>query len=228
MKEQLERDLSLKACRKLVLMTLLAVAFCMFAMQVADLPVARWLQAHAPKGSWPYRIAVNIGGFGRGHFYIVPALICAWVWWRRRNLARVRASLLVTVTWAASGVAGLMLKHVFGRCRPSEFFLHGDYGFRWFEADRPHTSFPSGHCTDVFAQAALMWVMFPGWRPVWAAWALLMALSRVASQNHYLSDTIAGAILGVAVAWCVRQGFVRKGWYAASAARDRQIVNKEG
>jgi membrane-associated phospholipid phosphatase len=204
---------SLTSYWKPALVALLVTVACLIGFQWFDLPVARWMHTHAPKGSWPYQVAVNISGFGRGHFYIVPSLICAWVWWRRRNLARVRASLMVTATWAASGLSGLWFKHIFGRCRPSQYFTANEYGFRWFEADRPHTSFPSGHTTDVFAAAALLWVMFPRWRPVWAAWALLMALARVVSQNHYPTDTIAAAALGVAVAWSVRAGFVRQGWY---------------
>ncbi len=207
---------------RFVLVVLLVAVVCVDAIQSFDLPVALWLQAHAPKGSWPYLIAGGISFFGKGHFYIVPSLICACVWWRRHNAARVRASLLVTATWVASGLSGLLLKSLFGRCRPSQFFKLDEYGFRWFQTDRRYTSFPSGHSTDVFAAAALLWVMFPRWRPVWAAWALLMAASRVVSQNHYLSDTIAGAALGATVAWCVRTAFVRKGWYGItpSAATD--------
>jgi membrane-associated phospholipid phosphatase len=194
---------------------LLTAAGCVAGIQLLDLPVAVWLHAQAPRGSGLYHAAVQISGFGRGHFYIVPALLCACVWWRRRNPARLRAALLVAAAWAASGLSCLALKGLFGRCRPSQYFTANEYGFRWFQTDRHYTSFPSGHSADVFAVAALLWLMFPRWRPVWAAWSVLMAASRVVSQNHYLSDTVAGAVLGVFVAWGVRTVFVRRGWYAA-------------
>lgn len=194
-------------------------AVCLIGMRWVDLPLALWMHAQTPKGSWPYLIAVNISGFGRGHFYIVPSLICAYVWWRRRNLVRMRASLLITGTWAVSGLSGLFFKHLFGRSRPSQYFAVQEYGFNWLQSDRPHTSFPSGHTTDVFAIATLLWLMFPKWRPVWMVWALLMALSRLVSQNHYLTDTIAAAALGITVAVCMRRGFIRIGWYTANGMR---------
>jgi membrane-associated phospholipid phosphatase len=221
----MKRQKGLKRNPRTILAVLLAVALCLFVIARLDLPLACWVHAHAPRGSAAYRLAVIISGFGRGHFYIIPSLVCAAVWWRRRDLARVRASLLVTATWAASGVAGLAFKHLLGRSRPSEYFPHGEYGFFWFEPGRPHASLPSGHTTDVFAAAALLWGMFPAWRPAWAAWALLMAASRVVSRNHYLADTIAGACLGVAVAGCVRAAFVRRGWYAAAGVAEKSCAS---
>ena len=48
-------------------------------------------------------------------------------------------------------------------------------------------------------------VLVVGWGPAWLVpimliWAPLVTLSRVAMDLHYLSDALAGAILGVLIA----------------------------
>ena len=47
-------------------------------------------------------------------------------------------------------------------------------------------------------------VLVVGWGPAWLVpvmliWAPLVTLSRVAMDLHYLSDALAGAVLGIAV-----------------------------
>ena len=72
----------------------------------------------------------------------------------------------------------------------------GEWGSIYRSID-PH-SFPSGHA----ARAGLLAVIFLGLGPAWlglllAVWAPLVSLARVATGVHYLSDVIAGALLGI-------------------------------
>jgi undecaprenyl-diphosphatase len=65
-----------------------------------------------------------------------------------------------------------------------------------YRSTDPH-SFPSGHA----ARAILIGVLAIGLGPGWLAillgvWAPLVALARVAMGLHYLSDIVAGAVLG--------------------------------
>ena len=83
------------------------------------------------------------------------------------------------------------LKQVIRRERPQ-----GEWGGIYRAID-PH-SFPSGHAT----RAALLAVCAIGLGPAWlglllAVWAPLVSLARVATGVHYLSDILAGALLGV-------------------------------
>jgi undecaprenyl-diphosphatase len=71
----------------------------------------------------------------------------------------------------------------------------GEWGQVYRKTD-PH-SFPSGHA----ARAALLAVLAIGLGPPWlglllAVWAPLVMLARVAMGVHYLSDVLAGALLG--------------------------------
>ena len=93
---------------------------------------------------------------------------------------------------ASLAVIVLILKLLVRRRRPA-----GEWGAIYRNTD-PH-SFPSGHA----ARAALLAVLLCAWGPSWAAplavaWAPLVSLARVALGVHYLSDVVAGGILGLA------------------------------
>lgn len=85
----------------------------------------------------------------------------------------------------------MAIKFMFRRSRPP-----GEWGSIYRNTD-PH-SFPSGHA----ARAAMLAVIAVAIAPLWAAiglsiWAILVSLSRIFTGMHYLSDVIAGILLGV-------------------------------
>lgn len=88
----------------------------------------------------------------------------------------------------------MALKFSIRRKRPE-----GDWGAIYRNTD-PH-SFPSGHAARAFLIALLASLLGPVWLAVllWI-WAPLVCLARVAMGVHYISDVIAGAIMGVLVA----------------------------
>jgi len=61
-------------------------------------------------------------------------------------------------------------------------------------------SFPSGHAMNAFAAAALVSVHVSAAGPLAFAAAASVAASRVVLQLHYVSDVVAGAVLGSALA----------------------------
>lgn len=74
----------------------------------------------------------------------------------------------------------------------------GEWGSIYRSTD-PH-SFPSGHA----ARAAMLAVMAIGLGPapfavLLAVWAPLVSLARVAMGVHYISDVLAGTVLGAAI-----------------------------
>jgi len=112
-----------------------------------------------------------------------------------------RWALLVTwlATVAVSEVAIGALKVWYDRARPPDALV-----------ETSGASFPSGHATAGAATAvALVIVLFaPGeHRRVWevraAIFAFVMALSRAYLRAHWLSDVVAGALLGAATAVAV-------------------------
>ena len=85
----------------------------------------------------------------------------------------------------------LVIKFSIRRQRPE-----GDWGAIYRNTD-PH-SFPSGHA----ARTAMLTVLAFAFGPVWLGvvfvlWTLLVSLARVCMGVHYLSDILAGILLGI-------------------------------
>ncbi|MBN2149417.1 MAG: phosphatase PAP2 family protein [Anaerolineales bacterium] len=105
-------------------------------------------------------------------------------YWKTRALAFGVCILVLAVLVLA-------VKFTVRRRRPE-----GNWGAIYRQTD-PH-SFPSGHA----ARALLLAVMAVGLGPVWLGivlllWAPLVGLARIAMGVHYISDVVAGSLLGV-------------------------------
>jgi len=87
----------------------------------------------------------------------------------------------------------MALKFSIRRRRPE-----GEWGAIYRNTD-PH-SFPSGHAARAFLIAIVASFLGPVWLAIalWV-WAPLVSLARVAMGVHYVSDVIAGAIVGIIV-----------------------------
>lgn len=151
----------------------------------------------------------------------VPLLATGWLVWRldRQNGRSVVLRLVLAVVMAGA-VSGLA-KSLVGRHRPEPF-----RGQTWREAwidvgfaDRSskQQSFFSGHATAAFAVATIIGTCYPPVRPVVYTLAAGCAASRVASQQHWLSDVCVGGIAGMALGWALLPARLRRG------RRDRRL-----
>lgn len=77
---------------------------------------------------------------------------------------------------------------------------------RWRPDHSDQRSFPSGHSANAFAMSTALArrygrrVGVPGY-----ALAALTPLARIQGRHHYLSDVVAGGVLGVAAGWAVSE-----------------------
>lgn len=102
------------------------------------------------------------------------------------------------------------LGDVFGRYWPETWTQDnpslvgtGTYGFHPFQRGDDIGSFPSGHACRILAFAAVWVIAMPGNRTVQVIAIVLcapMLLSLVAMNYHFVSDVIAGSVLGGIVA----------------------------
>jgi undecaprenyl-diphosphatase len=131
-------------------------------------------------------LAVFFAHSGDSWFWLT-ALLAAWFFsasaWKRWEVVEFFGIL---------GLAGVVLaiKFMVKRERPA-----GDWGGIYRSTD-PH-SFPSGHAARAFLIAVVATPLAPAWLVIllWI-WAPLVSLARVAMGVHYLSDVVAGALLG--------------------------------
>lgn len=133
-----------------------------------------------------------------GHFIFVSVVaVFLWV----LHPASWRASAMLGLAATAAGTINFVIKWIVGRSRPvvviDTFALDplrgGLLGF-WHQNN---LSFPSGHSCVAFATAACLSYLVPRGKWAFFVGATLVALERVAELAHYLSDTVAGAAVGL-------------------------------
>jgi len=111
---------------------------------------------------------------------------------RHLGLAMLAANLL-------SHLPVQLLKRLVARARPSDA-----NGVPLALVDLPDPfSFPSGHAAAATAVAVTASLAYPWIAPEALPLAFLVAMSRVTLRVHYLSDVVAGAILGLGGALAV-------------------------
>lgn len=199
-----------------VALVLVAVPFALLLFLVQDKwrPLARAdagarddLHSYAV-GHGPFVTAMNtLSTLGSAPVYIaVFAVVVGWLLWRRLP----RLALFVVVTVAGSSLLNQVVKVAVDRSRPvlPDPVAHAN-----------GMSFPSGHAQSaVVAYSVLLLVFLPvlrgTWRPTAVAVAVLMVLgigfSRVALGVHYVSDVLAGYVLGGA--WVLAMAAAFNAW----------------
>lgn len=89
-----------------------------------------------------------------------------------------------------------VLKHSFKRRRP----FHVVQALAPLLQPSDEFSFPSGHTTAAFMVACLISVFFPAASALAFSWASLIGMSRVMLRVHFISDVMAGVLLGTGIA----------------------------
>jgi undecaprenyl-diphosphatase len=139
-----------------------------------------------------HRLALVFNYLGRG---LGRALCLAGIGLLLAVLGRWRALVAFAVAEAVTPIASNLTKHLVDRPRPPHSLLHVT-----------GSSFPSGHAAYAAATAVTLVLVLarPGRRGIWWAVAALavagMAWSRTYLQVHWLTDAVAGAVLGAGVA----------------------------
>jgi membrane-associated phospholipid phosphatase len=130
---------------------------------------------------------------------------------RERFLAWSLVPAFVFLSVLLSGLVADIVKILVGRTRPKLLFADGSFAVTGLTFRSDHWSFPSGHVTNVAGLAAALTMLWP--RHVAAYWLFvaLIALSRIATTQHFLSDTIGAAYLAALVTAYIRGVFARSG-----------------
>lgn len=144
--------------------------------------------------------ARRVTPFGGGRAMQVSALLIGTGWLMHNdNVFGAGRDSLEAELWAA-GLVTPILKDTFGRARPNT--NEGTWRFHGFTTNNARESFPSGHATNAFAAATAISAHSDGWLVPTIAYSIAtgVACSRVNDRAHFVSDVVAGALIGRAVA----------------------------
>jgi membrane-associated phospholipid phosphatase len=190
-----------------------------------------------------FEVITELGDSG---LYLVPAgvaiIALAFVapTSRRLDAALRQISLrlgFLFVAVAGTGIAANIVKRSVGRLRPHHLAEGATIEIDPFAWATKTESFPSGHATTAAALAAILVLLYGRKGVPWAlVLMVLVGLSRVVVGAHFISDVVAGTLLGwLGTVWfarfLARRGLVfrtsptgalaPKGSYAAKALRSR-------
>jgi undecaprenyl-diphosphatase len=191
-----------------------------------DQPIARAMAGMDPR---ILRIARFVTWFGQGGVVLYPtgilvvlglAVNLALPDLARRLEGPLRRSASIFIIVAAAGLADDALKIVFGRARPYLWLAGDDSGFGFIRYSAKFASFPSGHTTTSMAAAAVFSMLLPRARPWFFLAAGMIGLSRIVLNSHYLSDVIAGALLGLTLAYGVGKWLEKLGLLPSRTPQD--------
>ena len=178
-----------------------------------DHPLGKWLQQNPFYGE--IHKIINCGEWFGYTVGTVQVLLAVYVLDRanRRKILRVAACSLI------SGLAVMLVKMVVCRVRPKMFDFSNTIdqtftGLNFFtKMSSVHQSFPSGHTAAAVGLALGLSWLYPHGRKLFAFLAAWVALQRLVSQSHYLSDTICGAMIGFLIAEALLPHGPLAGWF---------------
>ncbi len=150
--------------------------------------VNRW---HAPRWVRMWMLYATRGGDG-------------WLWWSLGAVILVFggperfAALLSALLAVGIGILlFLRVKKATGRKRPGTYEPHA-----WADLLPPDQfSFPSGHTITAFAVAVSLSRFYPDLAIGLLFCSFSVAASRIMLGMHFLSDVVAGALIGTGLAW---------------------------
>ncbi len=211
-----DRRLVLRLALGLAAAIVLGVPFLLLALLVRDnwsplidldTSVANRMHVVAVDHHWLVTLLKAISDvFDPITFRVVTTILAALLFWRGRR--RLAIWTLVTI-WGAA-LLGVLLKVVVNRARPDLVDA---------VATAPGRSFPSGHALNSTVGCAVLLLLVTPllsrwWRAVAIAVAILIplvvAFARVGLGVHYLSDVVAGMLLGLG--WVVVTAAAFEAW----------------
>jgi membrane-associated phospholipid phosphatase len=129
-----------------------------------------------------------------------PGLQKSWA----RNL------LFICTAGAVAIIIGGGLKYLLGRYRPVMLFEHNLYGLHFFSSHWAENSTPSGHTLRAFSLLTALSLLHRRAAALFLSLAAVIGASRVVLADHYPSDVLFGAFIGIFTAlWTYKYFFMK-------------------
>jgi membrane-associated phospholipid phosphatase len=185
-------------------LVVLAASLLLFAV-LFDAPVRALSESLDPSVKATLRVVTGFGnsawplGIGIALLVILELLRRSPATIQKDDLTTLRSFVLLAMASVAlSGFVASLTKHMIGRIRPSTEADAMVLEFSLMAFRAGWAAFPSGHATTAMAAATALALCFP--RHSWALLTIgsLAALSRALIGVHWVTDCLAGMMLGAA------------------------------
>jgi membrane-associated phospholipid phosphatase len=121
---------------------------------------------------------------------------------KHKNVRSPYARFFHLIGWTVplSYLLKTILKFVFGMTNTRAWLVNkADYGFHWFHGNGNYSGFPSGHMA-IFTVMVIAFIrFFPRFRIAGLFLLLMLAAALIVTDYHFLSDVIAGILLGLMI-----------------------------
>jgi len=169
-----------------------SVAFFVYNHHINSIEIFRWLTYPPPEIQNWSALAMTI-------------LIVRRAWGPFQRWQKVL--LVACISLIVADNFRISLGDVFGRYWP-QTWTHdnpsligtGTYGFHPFERGDDIGSFPSGHACRILGFVGVWMIAMPSTRVIATLLSVPMLVSLVATDYHFVSDVIAGSVLGALIA----------------------------
>ncbi|MEK6628484.1 MAG: phosphatase PAP2 family protein [Bdellovibrionota bacterium] len=143
------------------------------------------------------------------HYFLLAliGIVFSWLVYPRSQYLKLKITAAQNMNiyqWSVFSVRALLfigislniLKFIIGRQRPhsaAEFF---NLNFEMFTFNSHWHSFPSGHSQVMFTVATIALLIWPKQKYIFLSLAGIFALTRITIHQHFLSDILAGGMIG--------------------------------
>jgi len=170
--------------KRILLITIIGSILTALAFSLDQFIFGQITKLHTPFLDVPATLITN--------FFLIAVLLVVIPFIVLVRQKKVHASIILLMSYVTGIVVSFILKLIIAQPRPLETTLYPIINIASY-------SFPSMHATAVFAVLPLLVSQFPRARTYIISFAVLVILTRLYFQVHYLSDIIAGATLGLLI-----------------------------
>ncbi|MEO0150421.1 MAG: phosphatase PAP2 family protein [candidate division WOR-3 bacterium] len=136
---------------------------------------------------------------GEGQYHIIGYSVLYFISKLKNDEKLEKFSINGLKSFLISGSTVLGLKYIFGRARP--YTDEGSLSFKTFNLNNDYQSFPSGHTIIAFTTASYLSSQLNNKFISVLSYSLAIGvgMARIYKDQHWFSDVIAGAVLGIII-----------------------------
>src|SRR5256885_11056819 len=184
---------SLRASKRIILICVIGFVLALLGLRILGTPADTYLAlAFYHSLSSETFVPLIFGLATVGDLIWVPLVF--WLYVFRKDSTEWTSSLILAVAMVTAMALTDVLKSAFNLPRP---FQLPSLGIVARGEMRTYPGFPSGHTTNAFTVATVIWSRYAAWRVPFVLLAIATGISMIILGLHFPSDVVGGAFLGI-------------------------------